>query len=597
MKSPYYKKVHGTAVYPERFSRRVPRPPSHPSLLFFRCVQNGPLFSMVYTFRFGQVLSFDIDMNCPGGWGGILGVMLTRDLLKRERGKNSAVDTLGSAARAGLLRIGQIIERIRRRTRLPVGYLLAAAGAEVVQASTQQAHGWQYQPAPTGGEQGRAPQPKLAEGQRQAEQVPKKRKVVSVKPASPAERAAPRLKSTPAAKPRALEPRPARSASRLGKRGSAGPGIAESSVREMRPSGIRSPRIRVEGIRLSRRAGRGRASLPGPIPGTRRRPRRTIRARRVGKARRAARRARRRRVTRPRHVPREAATQASRTSGTRCKRRPIGAEGGTRSRCTSREGAPLIEPTPRGRRGEGRPIRAEVPTGRATHSRCKGVSAVPERSRGARRIREAARRTTAASGVARVPIRPRRKSARTTIRTIGCSARRSGVTARKTTAVAGTAANTETTRARSTGPAETATARAVGSARSAETLSAAMENTARPTAVRAAAVGAATAMMRATAMRAAAFRVSTASVRSVWGARQQEHENGREREFQEGGFAHGFHRPHILADRISSGPFVRANAWPKERRGKLLKGGSLQISSSPSLALRLQAPGDTDGLC
>jgi len=77
MKSPCYKKVQGTAVYPECFSRRVARhassaafpsqAPSRHSLLFFRCVQNGLLFSMVYAFRFGQALCFDIDMNCPGG--------------------------------------------------------------------------------------------------------------------------------------------------------------------------------------------------------------------------------------------------------------------------------------------------------------------------------------------------------------------------------------------------------------------------------------------------------------------------------------------------------------------------------------------------
>jgi hypothetical protein len=132
-----------------------------------------------------------------------------------------------SLGRGDLLRIGQIIERVRRRTRLPVGRLLAV-GAEVVQASTQQAHGWQYQPTPTGSEQGRSPQPKFAESQRQAEQVAKKRKVVAVKPASPAERAATRLKSTPASESRTLKPRPARSEPRRRKRGSAGPGIAKS---------------------------------------------------------------------------------------------------------------------------------------------------------------------------------------------------------------------------------------------------------------------------------------------------------------------------------------------------------------------------------
>jgi hypothetical protein len=462
----------------------------------------------------------------------------------------SARSFLGAALfvgyRTDLLRIGQIIERVRRRTRLPIGRLLSAAGAEVVQASTQQAHGWQYQPAPTGSEQGRAPQPKLAESQRQPEQVPKKCEVVSAKPAAPAERAATRLKSMPAAKSRALEPRPARPRPRRRKRGTAGPGIAKSrvsgmSASEVRSSGVPVATVRVERVSLSRRIARGRASLPGPIPGTRRRPRRTIRARSVGKARRAG----RRRVTRPRHIPREAAALASPTSGTRGGRRPIGAEGGTSSRCASREGAPWIGPTPGSRRGGRRPIRAEVPTGRAPHSRCKSVSAVPERARRARRTREAARRGTAASGVAGVAGRTRGKFTRAAIRAIARSARRSGVTARRTTASAVTAANTETTRARSarpaetppakavrsTGTAETAAARAVRCARPAETLSAAVENTARPTPVRSASVRSATAMMRSAPVRAAAFRVSAASIRSVWRGRQEEHRGGCEQEF------------------------------------------------------------------
>jgi hypothetical protein len=73
MKSPRYKKVQATAalpVYPERFSRRVTQPPSPTFLLFFRHVQNDPLFSMACAFRFGQVLSFDIDMILPRGVGG-----------------------------------------------------------------------------------------------------------------------------------------------------------------------------------------------------------------------------------------------------------------------------------------------------------------------------------------------------------------------------------------------------------------------------------------------------------------------------------------------------------------------------------------------
>jgi hypothetical protein len=322
---------------------------------------------MAYAFRLGQVLSFDIDTILPQGWGGYetLTSRLTvnpRTLAREPHTKErpSARSFLGAVVfvgyRTDLLRIGQVIERVRRRTRLPVGRLLAAAGAEVVQASTQQAHGWQYQPAPTGGEQGRAPQTEFAESQRQAEQVPKKREVVSAKPASPAERAATRLKSMPAAKFRALEPGSARSEPRRRKRGTPGPGIVKSRVSgmsapEVRPSRVRVATVcvatvrvapvrvapaRVEGVSLSRRVRRGRAVLARPASEARRRPRWTVRARSVGKARRAG----RRRVTRPRHISREAAALASPTSGTRCERRPIGVEGGASSRCTSREGAP-----------------------------------------------------------------------------------------------------------------------------------------------------------------------------------------------------------------------------------------------------------------